>query len=274
MRYEVIDIKTGVESRSDYQATLTAYILNEKCKDAGIKRPAVIICPGGGYVMTSEREAEPVAMHYLAGGCHAFILRYSCAPAVFPTAMLELAKAVQIVREHADEWHVDENKIIVSGFSAGGHLAASLSVFWDRDFVREALGVPNELIKPNGSILCYPVITSGKFAHRGSFSNVLAEKEHDEDLLELLSLEKQVSESTPPTFLWHTWTDGSVPVENSLFYVQALKEKGVSAEIHIYPNGGHGISLANEETSTNDAAHIIPECQNWIKKAVDWVNRL
>ena len=274
MKYEVIDIKTGVASRSDYQPTLTAYILDEKCKDASIKRPAVIVCPGGAYMYTSEREAEPVAIQYLAGGCHAFVLRYSCAPAVFPTALLELAKAVQIVREHADEWHVDEKKIIVSGFSAGGHLAASLSVFWDRDFVREALGVSNELVKPNGSILCYPVITSGKFAHRGSFGNALAEKEHDEDMLELLSLEKQVSSSTPPTFLWHTWADGAVPVENSLFYAQALRENGVPTELHIYPRGGHGISLANEETSTDDAAHIIPECQDWIVKAVDWVKRL
>jgi len=274
MKYEVIDIKTGVASRSDYQATLTAYVLDEKCAAPDFKRPTVVICPGGGYAMTSEREAEPVALQYLANGFNAFIVRYSCAPAVFPTALLELAKAVQIIRERAEEWRVDTDKIIVSGFSAGGHLAASLCVFWDRDFVREALGVSSELIKPNGAVLCYPVITSGEFAHRGSFGNALAEKEHDEDMLELLSLEKQVSSSTPPTFLWHTWEDGSVPVENSIMYAQALRSNGIITEMHIYPHGGHGLSLANEETCAGRPELIMEECQDWIKKAVEWIRGL
>ena len=109
MHYEVIDIMTGVESRSDYQPTLTAYVLESVPigeKNAK-KRPAVVICPGGGYSHTSDREAEPVAIKMTAAGFHAFIVRYSCAPAVFPTQVLELAKAVEIIREHADEWNVD-----------------------------------------------------------------------------------------------------------------------------------------------------------------------
>ncbi len=276
MHYEVINIKTGVESRSDYQPTLTTYVLESVpvgSKNAK-KRPAVIICPGGGYSHTSDREAEPVAIKMIAAGYHAFILRYSCAPAVFPTQVLELAKAVEIVRSHADEWNVDADKIVVGGFSAGGHVAASLAVFWDKEFVWKTLGTTKEMIKPNGAMLCYPVITSGEFAHRGSFDNALAENKNDEKSLELLSLEKQVTEMMPPTFLWHTWEDKTVPVENTLKMACALRENNICTEVHIYPRGGHGLSLANEETSNGSERLIIEACQAWIDSAIIWIREL
>ena len=126
-----IDLHVDYESMGlkppEKEPELTGYILknyDEYCK--GRKRPAVIICPGGGYMYCSEREATPIAMEYLAGGINAFILRYSCKPAVFPTALVQLATAMKLVREHAKEWNIDSEKIIVVGFSAGGHLAASL----------------------------------------------------------------------------------------------------------------------------------------------------
>ncbi|MBQ9766372.1 MAG: alpha/beta hydrolase [Lachnospiraceae bacterium] len=276
MHNEVININTGVESRSDYQPTLTTYILENVPTDAknAPKRPAVIICPGGGYAYTSDREAEPVAMRMVAAGYHAFIVRYSCAPAVFPTQVLEIAKAVEIVRSHADEWNIDTDKIIVGGFSAGGHAAASLAVFWDKEFVWKALGTTKDMIKPNGAMLCYPVITSGEYAHRGSFDNALAENKADEKMLELLSLEKQVTSMMPPTFLWHTWEDGAVPVENTLKLALALRENKISTEIHIYPHGPHGLSLANEETSVGDPKLVVEACQNWIDRAITWIKGL
>ena len=137
-------------------------------------RPLVLICPGGAYAYTSPREGEAFAMQFLSMGFHAAVLKYSCAPAVYPTALTELASAIKLIREKADEWHVD--KVIVLGCSAGGHLAASMGVFWQEAFLAEAVGLKaeeNEILRPDGMILCYPVITSGEFAHRGSMDNLL-----------------------------------------------------------------------------------------------------
>ena len=116
------------------------------------KRPVVVICPGGGYTMTSDREAEPIAMQYLAKGYHAVILRYSVEPARYPLALLQLAKSVAFLRENAAEFHIDTNKIVIQGFSAGGHLAASLGVFWKKNFIAETLVIDSEMVKPKISI--------------------------------------------------------------------------------------------------------------------------
>ena len=184
-------------------------------------RPSVLVIPGGGYEMTSDREAEPIAMQFLAAGFNAFVLRYSVKPSVFPVALLEAADAMTMIREHAAEWHVDPDAIAVIGFSAGGHLAASLGVFWKKDFIAQTLGVTSDMVKPNGMILSYPVITSGKFAHTGSFECLLGEDYNDLDKRKEQSLEFQVSKDTPTTFLWHTVTDDCVPVENSLLFFNA-----------------------------------------------------
>ena len=133
----------------------------------------VVVCGGGGYEYISDREQEPIVLQFLSMGYHACLLNYSVAPNVFPTAVCELASAVALIREHAQEWGVDSDKIVTCGFSAGGHLAASLGVFWNREFVYGALNRKPEEVKPNGQILCYPVITSGEKAHRGSVQKLL-----------------------------------------------------------------------------------------------------
>ncbi len=262
---------------------LITYI-QEYSKDIGVdKRPLVLLCPGGGYSRTSDREAEAMALQFLAMGYHAAILRYSCAPAKYPTALLEAASAMALLRKHAEEWHVDADKIVIQGCSAGGHLAASLGMFWDEDFLAASIGLgadEHELIRPNGMILCYPVITSGEFAHRGSFENLLgtvedgADPAYLEEMLEKMSLEKQVSDKTPKAFIWHTFTDGSVPVENSLMLVSALRKAGVSTEFHMYPVGGHGLSLANRLTSTADGGAMQEECTSWVGLAHTWMEHL
>lgn len=269
MIHEVIDIYT-----SDSQAKLSTYMLDNFPRiDSNRKRPAVIICPGGGYEFTSDRDGEPVAIRLNAMGFHACVLRYSVRPATFPSALMELASAVKLVREHAEEWHVDEDKIIILGFSAGGHLAASLGVFWDKAWLADAMGVANEKLKPNGLLLSYPVITSGVHAHRGSFEALLGE--NPETSLEDVSLEKHVTAGTPPTFLWHTYEDLVVPVENAFLFASALREYNIPLEMHIYPRGRHGLSLANEETySTPEAFGIQKECQNWIELAGVWLKNL
>lgn len=261
-------------------AKLTVYIQEDSAELAIADRPLVLVCPGGAYAFTSDREAEPLALQFLAMGCHAALLRYSCAPAVFPTALAELAYSLGLIREHAKGWHVDPSRIIVLGCSAGGHLAASLGVFWNRDFLAKALGKePSESgsWKPDGMILCYPVITFGEFAHKGSFENLIGEREKEisemlsAPALEALSLERQVSGDVPPTFLWHTFTDDGVPVENSLLFVSAMHRANVPAELHIYPVGGHGLSLANRLTCNQDGYGVQEECASWISLARAWI---
>ncbi|NLL77029.1 MAG: alpha/beta hydrolase [Clostridiales bacterium] len=235
------------------------------------KRPMIVICGGGGYGMVSDREKEPIALQFLAAGYHACLLEYSVVPNVFPTAAMELGSAVALIRDHADEWNIDPQKIITCGFSAGGHLAASLGVFWTKEFIFGPLGRKAEEIRPNGQILCYPVITSGEYAHRDSFVKLLGDKCEDEEQLELVSLEKQVTADVPITFLWHTVTDQAVPVENSIRFAQALHSHGVNFEMHFYPLGGHGLSLANEETSSKDLTELEPYCIGWIGLAKAWL---
>jgi acetyl esterase/lipase len=238
-------------------------------------RPMILICPGGGYAYTSDREAESIALQFLAMGYHACVLRYSCAPVEYPVALMELASAMVLIRGNAADWHVDDEKIILLGCSAGGHLVASYGTSWNEDMIAKAIGLEGpdrELLRPNGMILCYPVITSGEFAHRGSFENLLGDRL--EELEEKMSLEKQVNEDTPPAFIWHTFTDESVPVENSLLLASAMRKAGISTELHIYAKGGHGLALANELTATRDGGAIQKECQSWIGLAHTWVEQL
>lgn len=257
------------------QTELVTYIQDYYSEINVQTRPLVLICPGGAYAYTSPREAEAFAMQFLAMGCHAAVLKYSCAPAVYPTALTELALSVKLLREHAEEWHID--KLLVLGCSAGGHLAASLGVFWEEDFLAEAVGISaagKELLRPDGMILCYPVITSGEYAHRGSMDNLLGpDRCKAEEWLAKMSLENHVSEKTPQTFIWHTYTDGSVPVENSLLFVSALRRAGVSTEFHMYPVGGHGLGLANRLTQNTGNSAIQEECTTWIPLVKTWIEK-
>lgn len=256
---------------SKYTGYLHTYFPeNSQEMDPDRRRPVILICPGGGYAMTSDREAEPVALQFLSMGYHAAVLRYSTAPAEYPEALLQLGRSVAWLRENADRYAIDPERVVVLGFSAGGHLAASLGVFWNKGFLADRLGVRAESLRPAGLMLCYPVITSGEKAHRGSFECLLGSRA--EELREEVSLEKQVSEDTPRTFLWHTASDDCVPVENSLLFFQALLEKGVPAEMHIYPAGGHGLSLATEETSIRGGYGIQRECQSWLELAKVWLS--
>lgn len=253
-------------------ANLVIY-LHEHHEEIDIKtRPMILVCPGGAYAYTSEREADPLAMQFLAMGYHAAVLRYSCAPAVYPTALTELAYSVALIRRNAGEWHVNPEQVVVLGCSAGGHLAASLGVFWKETFLAKALelgGEEQRLLRPDGMILCYPVITAGEYAHRGSIQNLLGERE--QELSAKMSLEDQVDADTPPAFIWHTYTDGAVPVENSLLFVGALRRAGVPAEFHMYPCGGHGLALANRLTQNPGGSAIVEQCTSWIPLVHTWM---
>lgn len=254
------------------ESCFITYILDDSPEIGIEKRPVVIVCPGGGYRFLSDREGEILALQFCARGYHAVILKYSVAPACYPTALLEMATVVKTLRENAEEWHIDTDKIIVNGSSAGGHLAASYGVFWTESFIAETVGAEKEQLRPNGMLLNYPVISSGEFAHRDSFVALLGER-YDE-LVDKMSLENQVNADTPKTFVWHTFEDGLVPPENSLLLVSALRRQGIQTEFHLFPAGGHGLSLATRLTAMPGGNEIQPECACWIDLAGAWIENL
>ncbi|MGN0614045.1 MAG: alpha/beta hydrolase [Porcipelethomonas sp.] len=259
--------KAGLNPEN-FSPELIPYTLSLSPETGRKKRPAVIICPGGGYEFLSDREGQAVAMRFASHGINSFVLKYSI-KSPFPAALLELACAVKHVRENSEEYDIDPGSVIVCGFSAGGHLCASLGTIsgsYLKDFFPDS-----DAIRPDGMILSYPVITSGSFRHRGSIESILG-KNPDAEMLETVSLEKQVTAETPKTFIWHNADDKTVPVENTIDFTRALSSCGIPFECHIFPYGGHGLALADESTAKNEA-HLNPVCAQWADLAVKWIKR-
>ena len=264
----MINEKIVIEDKTaDYnEAYIETYFWQESEElYLGQKRPAIVICPGGAYGMTSDREAEAIAVRFMGMGYHAVVLRYSVAPARYPVALRQLAKTVALLRKNSEKWHIEKDKIIVSGFSAGGHLAASLGVFWNTEELAKITEMDNQMIRPDGMILNYPVITSGEFGHE--------ERDRYEELKDQMSLEFQVTEDTPKTFIWHTFEDQTVLLDNTLLFVQALYKKGIPVEYHVFPQGPHGLGLANELTANENGRGIVRACEPWSELAGKWLNR-
>ncbi len=227
-------------------------------------RPTILVLPGGGYSFTSEREAEPIAMRFLARGFNVCILHYTVKDTPFPVAMLEALTALKFIRENITSWQGNPDKVYVCGFSAGGHLAASVGVFWDKEISQLYFG-DVEQVRPNGLILSYPVITSDTtLTHGGSINNLLAGR-NDAALRELLSLEKQVTKSTPPAFLWTTFEDALVPCENTMLFASALRSHGIPFEMHVFEKGPHG-------GATGDKVSCVENHRfgAWLDLACDW----
>ncbi|WP_275776545.1 alpha/beta hydrolase [Paenarthrobacter sp. Y-19] len=226
---------------------------------SGPPAPAVLVLPGGGYARQADHEAEPVAEWLASLGIHAFVLRYPVAPHRHPAPLLAAKQAMTWIREGAHGLEVDPGRVGVLGFSAGGHLAATLSV-------QVATGDPAvdaSAAVPDLSILCYPVISFVDAAHQGSVDN-LAGTGADVDARRALSAELGVDAATPPAFLWHTADDDVVPLSHSLSYAAALGRAGVPVELHVFPSGAHGLGLA-------DGA---PGAGQWTGLCADWLRRL
>lgn len=237
------------------------------------KRPAILIFPGGGYGFCSDREAEPIANQYLASGMSCFVLRYSVGEMAssrmpdFSQPLLDASLAMSIIRENAEEWNVDSEKIAIIGFSAGGHLACSLATMWNDEAIFDELKIRAGNNKPNAVILAYPVITFGERTHGGTRDNLLGAYCDDEVLVKKYSLENNVTEDTPPTFIWHTAEDGSVPVVNSLSFAAALSAKKIPFELHVFPFGGHGMSTGTKEVCTTENQYA----SKWVELSVKWL---
>lgn len=208
---------------------------------SGRQRPAVLILPGGGYSHTSPREAEPVALRFVARGYAAFVLEYSCAPLSFPVALREAAMAMAYIRENAAAFEINPHMVAAVGFSAGGHLCGTLGTLYDAPEVAD-IAAP-EQIRPDALGLCYPVAVSWGRTHEGTFKKI---SRGDGALRQRLSLDKLVRPDMPPVFLWHTRDDASVPCRNSLILASSLEEQGVDFAFHLYRHGCHGLSTADE----------------------------
>ncbi len=238
------------------------------------KRPLILICPGGGYEFLSDREGESIAFKFNSFGYHAAVIYYSIAPVTYPTQLLEVSAAVKYFKNHAEEYHIDPDRIAIYGASAGGHAAADYATGYFRDEVTSVLKVSSDYLKPAGMILAYPVITSGEFAHRGSFDNLLGELKNDKKMLEYLSIENRITKETPPAFIWHTFPDGCVPVENSLLLAEAMKKENIPFELHIFPSGDHGLGLADEITLSPNRTEINKGAAQWIDLCRRWLEEL
>ncbi|MBP5293125.1 MAG: alpha/beta hydrolase [Clostridia bacterium] len=250
---------------------LTAYVADPGPEmPYNAKRPVVLVCPGGAYYLCSAREAEPIAMTFYAKGYNVFVLNYvEKAELEYPVHLRELAASVGFIKDRAEEFHIDPDRIFLIGFSAGAHLAASMGVFWNREDLYEGTPYQRGYFRVAGMMLCYPVITSGEKANRGSFINLLKERANDPKWLDEVSLEKQVGPDTAPAYIWHTADDPGVPVENALYFCEALSAHHVPYELHIYPHGPHGMSLCDKQTGMPD-----PYVATWVDEALHFLENL
>ncbi len=256
----------GLKKNEYTDGVLTCYI--QECTDAvNTERrfPSVVIFPGGAYRYLSPREAEPLAMRYYAVGFSGFVLSYSIAPLSFPTALREAAMAIRYLRENADELSLAPNKIAALGCSAGGHLLGTLSTLYNSEFVPESL----HSARPDASIYCYPVVTTGEKSNIESVYNISG---GNEQIASMLSVEKLVHKDCPMAFIWHTYEDTSVPVKNSLLLAGAYEDAGVPFEMHIFSQGGHGMSTCDEVSNRSDN---VPKCSTltpkWIELSIKWL---
>lgn len=228
----------------------------------GAPTGAVLILPGGGYGIKAAHEAGPVAEWLNGLGIAAFVLDYRVAPYRHPIPLLDARRAIQLIRAQASAWSVDPQKIAVLGFSAGGHLASTVGTHFEP--ILEPQLPADEISRcsyhPNALILCYPVISFGPFGHTGSMDNLLGPNP-PEAQRQAFSNESQVSTETPVTFLWHTASDESVPVENSLLFARALSDHHIPFELHIFSEGEHGVGLAQGHPSAEPWTSL---CGKWL----------
>lgn len=275
MKYQTLYLQEcfSVLQNLSTTAFVTAYLPDNMTEigQKNKKRPCLLICPGGGYAFCSQREAEPIALHFLPEGFNVFVLNYSCAPHRFPTQLCEVAAVMELLYRNAAEWHCDTTRIAIMGFSAGGHLAAHYSNAYDCEDVR---AIFPESKPVQASVLCYPVITADpQWAHLGSFDNLTGTQKRTPEEIERYSCDKQIRKQTPPAFLWHSAADTCVPVMNSLLYAQALASYSIPFELHVYPCGAHGLATCDEQTREP----LLPDEKYnhaWLDCAKRWLKRL
>lgn len=269
MRVEKIDLPSSGYGTT--AATLTAYVQDNVDDQATRRRPGIVICPGGGYAFCSDREGEPVALAFLTHGFQAFVLDYTVmdeeeARPLLPAPQTDLARALALVRSRADAWRVDAHDLGLLGCSAGAHLCATYTALMRDEGFLAAVGVSEGEVHVDWQILCYPVIDldAGWPPDSAYAARVCPEGSP------LRHAQNLVNPATPPTFLWHTVTDATVPVRNSYLYAQALALHGVDHELHVFHEGRHGLSLATAQTA-HYPGDAVPHVAHWVDLAVEWL---
>jgi acetyl esterase/lipase len=221
---------------------------------------AVIVCPGGGYSHRARHEAEPVAQWLNSLGLASFVLEYRVAPYKHPQPLNDAQRAIRIVRSRAHEWSIDPKRIGILGFSAGGHLACCAATMFEAGKPDATDSIERESSRPDLLIACYPVVTMGLFTHQGSRKALLGDNP-DQKVVTDMSAETRVTPQTPPAFLWTTANDQAVPVQNTMFFADALAMNRVPFELHVFPNGKHGLGLAPQN----------PDVHKWLDLCADFL---
>lgn len=243
-------------------------------KAENFTRKALLVLPGGGYWVCSPREAEPVGLAFMPFGFNAFVLNYSVrstgSKKIYPQQLIEASMAVKHIKDNAEKYNIDPEQVFVVGFSAGGHLAASLGTKWHIKEIYDAIDMPYGYNKPKGMILGYPVISD----HYGSYANVFNVEDPTDEMFEKAGILNYVDEKTANAFIFHTSNDQTVPVKNALKMGLALENAGVEFELHVYPDAPHGISLANEITMANEPRFVNPRIARWVSDAAAWAESL
>ena len=249
--------------KDDDKPTLTAFLpAPDKATGA-----AVVICPGGGYGGLAPHEGAGYAEWLAENGIAGIVLKYRLGSKGYrhPAMLNDAARAVRLTRARAGEWKIDVKRVGIMGSSAGGHLASTLLTHFDAGKADATDPIERFSSRPDLGILCYAVISMGPNTHGGSKQNLLGNSPAPE-LVELLSNEKQVTKETPPCFIWHTWEDNAVKVENSLDFAAALRKAGVPFDLHIYQKGPHGIGLSIGKNGTAPG-----EVHPWAKDLMVWL---
>lgn len=290
------------EERDD--VTLTAYIQDVmELSDEKIKRPAILICPGGAYLKCASQEAEPVALRFAAMGYHAFVLRYSTyfgletniqVPnsteditiknhCLFPNPVLEIGRSILHIKEYAEKWQIDSDRIALCGFSAGAHNVAMYSNLWNTEIFSKNFNMDLKIFKPTAVILGYMAgdLYFSKIQHkekdkeilfRTSYMALLGKQELSTEDIKLVSPSLHVNSDNPPTFLWSTSEDGLVSVRNTIKMADALAEKQIPFEMHIFEEGSHGLSLGTQ-ASAKVKKQINKDVAKWVELAEPWLQK-
>lgn len=255
---------------NDENAYLEVYAAD---KVGDFVRSAMLVIPGGGYrTVCSEREGEPIAMAFMPHGYNAFVLHYSVKKNPFPRQLVQASKAIKHIKDNAGRYNINPDKVFVSGFSAGGHLAATLGTLWHMDEIYTEVNMPFGCNKPAGMMLIYPVI-SYKY-HDFSFHNLLMDETPSAQKTDECSIENCVSDKTVPAFILHSSNDEIVDVRNSLTLADALAKNGIQFEMHIYPDAPHGVALGNEITKCSVDKWCNPAIAKWVENAAVWAKGL
>ena len=237
-------------------------------------RKAILVIPGGGYSQVcSDREGEPIAQAFIPYGYNAFVLHYyTKREKPFPIQLIQAAKAIKHIKDNADTYGIDPEQLFVVGFSAGGHLAASCGVLWKLPEIYNEVDMPYGYNKPNGVMLIYPVISSEY--HGFSFQHLHASDAPSADSLAASDIEKHVDADSAPAFIFHTVTDTTVNVKNSLSLAWAYSDAGVQYEMHVYPDAPHGIALANRITECQNPKWFNSAMAEWVRHAAVWADSI